>query len=84
MEVYRRSHRNKKKEFRQTYTRNVTIGVSLYIIGVIPIFVAAAFEVEDFVAITCVSVLLLFAAAGTVLITKVGVVMEGYKKLLQE
>lgn len=74
----------KKKEFRQTYTRNVTIGVSLYIIGVIPIFVAAAFEAEDFVAITCVSVLLLFVAAGTVLITKVGVVMEGYKKLLQE
>ena len=74
----------KKQDFQNTYVTNLTIGVSMYIVGVIPLFVAAMFDGSDFVCVSCVSLLLVFVAVGTFLITRVGMIRGSYQKLLQQ
>lgn len=74
----------RKQDYQSTYVANLTAGVVLYIVGVIPLFVAAMFDGADFVCVSCLSLLLAFVAVGTFLITKVGMIRGSYQKLLQQ
>ncbi len=73
----------RREEYENTYRKNIVIGVALCILGVVPLFVAVGFATEDFLYVCCVGLLLLFVAIGALLFVKVGMIWDGFNKLLQ-
>ncbi|MBQ6810740.1 MAG: helix-turn-helix transcriptional regulator [Firmicutes bacterium] len=61
-----------------------TAGVVLCILGVVPLFVAAALDSVDFVYVCMVAVLLFMVALAVQCFIRVGIPMGAYQKLLQE
>lgn len=62
----------------------LTIGVSLCIAAVIPLFLSIMlFGENEFLLVVCVAILLVMVAAGVFMLVSVGVVYESYGKLLQ-
>ena len=74
----------KKEEFEITYRKCIALGVSLCILGVVPLMLAAGIEAGDMVIIVCVDVLLLMIAFGVYLFIWSGYIYGSYTKLLQE
>lgn len=64
--------------------RQLVTGVTLCIIGVIPLILAGALGASDYVCITCTNVLLAFIALGVYAIIRSAVVTAGFDKLLQQ
>ena len=74
----------KRKEEREAaYRRSTAAGVAMFITGVVPLMLAAAFELSEFVCVCCVCLLLVMIAAGVFIISKEGIIQESYNKLLQ-
>lgn len=74
----------RKKEMYENHFRLcMTIGVSLCIAAVIPIFVGVMFKGNDFVLVVCVDLLLVLIAAGGFVLVSAGMVYGSYNKLLQ-
>lgn len=61
----------------------ITVGVVLCIIAVIPMFLAAAFQMPDLVMVSSVNVLLALVAAGVNCFVRTCVVYGSFEKLLQ-
>lgn len=77
--------KERKENFRSTYTRNNIIGTCLCILSLIPLFAGAAVNAEDDLFLTLMlSVTLALVGAGVVFLVKVGVIQASYEKLLQE
>lgn len=74
----------KKDAYEMVWRKNIVYGVMLCIISVIPLLIAAALDLGDFVYTVCVDILLLFVAAGTYKFVKSGMIYGCYQKLLQE
>jgi len=74
----------RKKEYEGTFQRNIVTGVVLTIIGVIPIFLAAARHVEEIVYVYCIAALLGIVAISVYLFVKSGMIQGSFEKLLQE
>lgn len=72
-----------KISYAPVYRKNITIGVVLCIIGVIPLFLSAAFFAKEQVHVLCISLLLLFVACGVFLFIKTGMHQDCFLKLLQ-
>ncbi len=75
--------RERKEQFRGTFTAHVAIGVVLCVISAVPLFVAMGLE-SDLVAVVGVGMLLTMVAIGVFLIVKVGVIWGSYQMLLEE
>lgn len=74
----------KKEDFADKYQKNLVFGVTLCILGVIPIFIGAAFGANDMVMIYCTVGLFALLAIGVFCIVWVCCIQESFQKLLQE
>ena len=66
------------------YRASVVAGVVLCILGVIPLLLAGAMELGDYITTSCVSLLLVLVAAAVFLFVRFGNIWSSYKKILQE
>lgn len=73
----------KKKSFEPVYRKCIATGVALFILGVVPLMLSAAFDAGDLVYIYCTGLLLFLVACGTFLCTWSGLIYQSYNKLLQ-
>lgn len=74
----------KKEAYEDHFRLGLTIGVSLCIAAVIPLFLSIMlFGENEFLLVVCVAILLVMVAAGVFILVSVGVVHESYEKLLQ-
>ena len=64
--------------------RQLVTGVTLCIVGVIPLILAGALGASDYVCITCTNVMLAFIALGVYAIIRSTFVTAGFDKLLQQ
>ena len=76
--------RERKNQFKETYSRYNIIGVCLCILSVIPLFIGMVFSVNDFVMVMMVSLLLLMVAIAVRFFILVRVPWGAMQKLLQE
>ena len=74
----------KKADFEAAFRVSVMTGVVLCILGVIPIILAAGFNMNGLIASCCVSAVLVFVAGGVYLFVRFGMIWGSYQKLLQE
>ncbi|MGM9522273.1 MAG: helix-turn-helix domain-containing protein [Oscillospiraceae bacterium] len=74
----------KKAGYEPTFIRGITAGVVLCILGVVPLMLATALEMGDFMYVCCVDILLILVACGVFLFVSTGIVRGSYMKLLQE
>ena len=74
----------RREEYEDAARRLLVAGVTLCIVGVIPLLVAGALGASDYVCITCTNVMLAFIALGVYAIIRSSVVMAGFDKLLQQ
>lgn len=74
----------KKHDYEPTYRRALVAGVLLCISGVIPLFLAVAFGLSEFILILCLDLMLILIAGGVYTLLLPVCVYESYQKLLQE
>ena len=75
----------RKEQFRNIYSRGITIGVVLCVISVLPLFISRVFfGEEDFVASLSVPAILCLVAVGVFLIVRVSIVQGSFQMLLEE
>lgn len=75
--------KDKKEKYKNTYTKNNIIGVSICILSSIPIFISFMFENESYM-MYMLSLTMFFIGIGVVILVKTGVIWESFEKLLQE
>lgn len=77
--------KEKQKEYAETHTRRLALGVILCILSVIPLIsLSIIFEDIEYVATSSVSLLLLIVSVGVNLIVRTCLIEGGFQKLLQE
>lgn len=78
--------KDRKARFRSTYVTQLTLGIVLCVVSVLPVFITLIFfgENNDFMSGMSVALLLMLAAIGVFLIVRVSVIEGGYQMLLQE
>ena len=77
--------RSRKENFQPVYTRQLTIGVVLCVVAVIPLFVSMIFAEENaFAMILAVCMLLALVAVGVLLIVRSSIIWGSYQQLLEE
>ncbi len=77
--------RDRKERFHGTFSRQLTLGIVLCVIGVLPLFLAMIFYRQDsFAMVASVGAMLALIAVGVMLIVRVSVVWGSYQMLLQE
>ncbi len=74
----------KKSQFEKQFVYSIAGGVTLCILGVVPLMIGTAFTASDAEMVLFVDMLLLFVAAGVFLFVRAGVINGCYQKLLQE
>lgn len=74
----------KKESYENVHRMNITIGVALCILSVVPLMLAMAVGGSDLMAIGCVCVLLMMVGIGVFLFVRSGMIYGGCQKLLQE
>lgn len=73
----------KKDEFEGTFRKCIALGVTLCIIGVVPLLLAGSLEAGDQIYIWCTSLLLVLIACGVYLFIWAGMIYGSYQKILQ-
>lgn len=77
--------KERRENFRSTYSTHLTIGILLCVVSALPIFFSMIFYGENNVAIAVsVGFLLILAAIGVLLIVHSSMIWGGYQMLLQE
>ena len=77
--------RARKDQFQPTYTCQLTIGIVLCVVAVLPVFAAMILgEEESFLQIAAIAMLLVLVAVGVLLIVRCAMVWEGFQMLLEE
>ncbi len=74
----------RREEFMPVHRGCTVFGVSLCIVSVVPLMVAAAFDAPDLVLVYCVDVILVLVAVAVFLFTWSGMIYGSYQKLLEE
>ena len=75
---------SRRDQFSGTFRKCVIAGVSLCIISVVPMVIAAAFSLGDMIYIYCLVVILSCVSFGVALFIWYGMINESYQKLLEE
>lgn len=83
-EEVRRLVTERKEAYAPVYRKSVVAGVILCICSVIPLFLAAGFEMGDFVYVCCVCILLAVVATGVFCFIYFGTIQGSFDKLLEE
>lgn len=73
----------KRQEFESAYRRSITLGAVFCVLAVVPLMLAAAFQLADFWVIAAVSLLLVIVAGAVQLFINAGMVQGSFDKLLQ-
>jgi len=77
--------KERKKEYEQTHTRELVIGIMLCVLAVIPLFAGALIDDDnDMLLAICTCVLLAVIACGVHLIVRTSVIWGGFQRLLEE
>ncbi len=77
--------RERKEQFRPVFNRQLTIGILLCVLAVIPIGVSLLFAGEEgFYHVLATCALLILVAFGVMLIVRTGIIWGGYQILLEE
>ena len=76
--------RKKKEDFAARYRMCIVAGVTLCIIGVVPMMMAVAFSAGDLIMIYSVALLLSLVAVAAFLFVGAGSIQDSFDKLLQE
>ncbi len=77
--------KDRKAQYKRTYTRNNIIGASLCVAALIPLFVGVMIDENNDILLTVMlSFLFVFAGVGVIFFIKSGIVWASYEKLLQE
>lgn len=74
-----------REQYKNTYIRNIIIGVSLCILSLVPIFAGIVVNENNEFLILCMTVLFfMIVGVGVAFIIRGGIIDESFKKLLQE
>ena len=78
--------RERKEQLRPTRNRQLTLGIVLCVLSVIPVFLSLLFfgEEENFAHLLAVSALLLLVGIGVLLIVHSAILWGSYQRLLEE
>lgn len=76
--------KEKKKNFQPAFTRNLVVGVSLILLGVIPLITVSCICENELVIVALVDLLLFLIGIAVFLFCDSGIIWESYQKLLQE
>ncbi len=74
----------RKKDFAPRFRSLIIAGVSLCILGAVPLLLGAAFGLSDFSMVLLVCLLLVLVAVAVHLFVRAGLIHESFEKLLQE
>ena len=77
--------RERRDRFQRTFNSQLTLGIVLCVVGVLPLFLAMIFCNEgSFALVASIGVMLALIAFGVMLIVRVSVIWGSYQMLLQE
>ena len=81
--------RERREQYRRTYTTQLVTGIVLCVVSVIPLFITMILSGEDtpkndFVYAVAVALLLVFVAIGVLLIVRSSIVWGSFQQLLEE
>ena len=77
--------RERRDRFQSTFNSQLTLGIVLCVVGVLPLFLAMIFCNEgSFALVASIGVMLALIAFGVMLIVRVSVIWGSYQMLLQE
>ena len=77
--------RERRDRFQHTFNSQLTLGIVLCVVGVLPLFLAMIFCNEgSFALVASIGVMLALIAFGVMLIVRVSVIWGSYQMLLQE
>lgn len=76
--------KERRKAFSEQYHFNLTLGIILCILSVVPIFVCLVANASDVMYCIAIDVLLVIVAVGVQRIITVGMIWSGFDKLLME
>lgn len=77
--------KERKKEYRESYTKNIAIGVCFCVLSLVPIFAAIIIsEDDDLFMVSMTGVMLALIGIGVNFIVKTCIIWESFDKLLQE
>ena len=77
--------RERRDRFQSTFNSQLTLGIVLCVVGVLPLFLAMIFCKEgSFALVASIGVMLALIAFGVMLIVRVSVIWGSYQMLLQE
>ncbi len=74
----------KREEFEPTYKKCLAIGVSLCIVGVVPLMIAVALSLPEITYVYSLDIMLVLIAFGVFLMVWSGMIYGSYQKLLEE
>ncbi len=73
----------KQAEYRPHFLSRLTVAVVLLILSVVPLVVLAALELQEYLLIACVGLLLAVCAVGVAIIVRISFVNGSFQRLLQ-
>lgn len=76
--------KERRENYRNTYTRSNIIGTSLCILSLVPMFGCLIFTENDFFMALMVSLLLILVGIGVIFFVRAGIPWASFEKLLQE
>jgi len=78
--------RERREQFRPTFVRQLTVGIVLCVLAVIPIFVSLVIygEKESFAHVLSIAALLVLAGIGVMLIVRSSMIWGAFQRLLEE
>lgn len=88
-EVFRQGYgvtgavQKRKDDFETTYHTSIVVGIVFCIIGIVPLMVMAGLDVEDYVYLYGVSLILICVSIGTHVLVRAGMIHESHTVLLQ-
>lgn len=76
--------KERKEEYRESYTKNIAIGVCFCVLSLVPLFAAIIISEDDLFMVSMVAVMLALIGIGVNFIVKTCIIWESFDKLLQE
>ena len=76
--------KERKEEYRESYTKNIAIGVCFCVLSLVPLFAAIIISEDDLFMVSMVAVMLALIGIGVNFIVKTCTIWESFDKLLQE
>ena len=77
--------RDRREKFRPAFSRQLTVGIVLCVVAVMPLFASIfLFGEESFAHVVAVCLLLVLVSVGALLIVRSAIVWDGFRQLLEE